>query len=105
MNIRIAAAAFIFAGQAHAADGDTLTVPRLSLKRVSLSVGADASWNDQAEVPQEYKAYAGFGYQIGPILSLVGAARLPFAPDVKQIPEYTLGLRLALIVNGKWRLR
>lgn len=90
---------------AYAADGDTLTVPRLSLKRVSVSVGVDASWQANAFEPQIYKAYAGVGYQLGPIVSLVGAARLPFAPDVLQIPEYTLGLRVALIVNGKWRLK
>lgn len=98
----------VVADLARAAEGDTLMVPRLSLQRVSVSVGADYSLTalDAVEDFKVWKAYAGLGYQIGPTLSLVAAARLPFTNDItlgKQ-PEYTVGARVLLMGGGKWRL-
>ena len=92
------------------AQAQTVVVPRLSLQRVSASLGGDVEFSPTTlDVAQrQFMAVGAIAYKLGPNLSAVTSSRvgligtpLPSTTGDRQF-RFTVGLRYTIYRDGKW---
>jgi hypothetical protein len=98
--VLIGAALGLTAGLCHAQDG--IDVPRLSMQRVSASLGADVEWIPAKLAPLKDKQFVpvlAAAYKLGEHLAAVGSVRVGF---VDRQFRYTVGARYTFLLGGHW---